>query len=138
MADVQFEDFSVRVKNAIAEKTEKFLEEAASEVESAARRNSRVDTGQLKGSWSHTVDAAEQTATVGSPLENAIWEEWGTGEYAVHGDGRNGGWFYVDDDGNGHFTHGKKPNHTLQRAFDGKKAAIKRRAKQIFGELNNE
>lgn len=138
MAGVEFEDFSIQVKNAIEEKALKFLEEAASEVESQARRNSRVDTGQLKGSWTHVVDESAQKATIGSPLENAIWEEFGTGEYALHGDGRKGGWYYVDDVGNGHFTHGKTPNRTLQRAFDQKKTVIQKRANQIFGELDKE
>lgn len=138
MAGVEFEDFSIQVKKAIEEKALKFLEEAASEVESQARRNSRVDTGQLKGSWTHVVDESAQKATIGSPLENAIWEEFGTGEYALHVDGRKGGWYYVDDVGNGHFTHGKTPNRTLQRAFDQKKTVIQKRANQIFGELDKE
>lgn len=135
---IEFYDFSIQVKNALASAGERFLEEAASEIESAAKRNSRVDTGQLKGSWAHTVDNAAQEATIGSPLENAIWEEFGTGEYALHGDGRKGGWYYEDEDGNGHFTHGKKPNRTLQRAFDDKKGVVERRAKQIYGELDKE
>lgn len=132
---VQFQNFSLNVKAAIDEKALQFLEEAASEIESAARRNSRVDTGQLKGSWTYIVDDSTGTATIGSPLENAIWEEFGTGEYAVHGDGRKGGWSYKDAAGDWHHTNGKKPNHTLQKAFDAKKAAIIRRAKEIFGEL---
>lgn len=134
MASVEFQDFHVQVNNAIEDCVMAFLEEAASEIESQTRRNSRVDTGQLKGSWAHRVDEAEKEATIGSPLENAIWEEFGTGEYAANGNGRKGGWFYVDDKGNGHFTHGKKPNHTLQRAFDSKKSKIINRAKQIFKE----
>jgi hypothetical protein len=134
---VEFQDFSVQVKEAVGEKAAQFLEEAAAEIESAAKRNSRVDTGQLKGSWDHQVNESAQEATIGSPLQNAIWEEFGTGEYAAGGDGRKGGWYYVDSEGNGHFTHGKKPNHTLQKAFDSTKAAIIRRAKQIFGELGS-
>lgn len=134
---VEFQDFSVQVKEAVGEKAAQFIEEAAGEIESAARRNSRVDTGQLKGSWDHQVNESAQEATIGSPLQNAIWEEFGTGEYAAGGDGRKGGWYYVDSEGNGHFTHGKKPNHTLQKAFDSTKIAIIRRAKQIFGELGS-
>lgn len=136
--EVKFEDFSPKVKNAIDEKALQFLEEAASEVESAARRNSRVDSSQLKGSWTHTVDESVKEATVGSPLENSIWEELGTGEYAVEGNGRKGGWVYQDGDGDYHHTMGKKPNRTLQRAFDSKKGVIRKRAEQIFGELNKE
>lgn len=132
---VEFHDFSVHVKEALDEKALQFLEEACSEIESAAKRNSRVDTGQLKGSWSHQVNEADGKATVGSPLENAIWEEFGTGEYAAKGNGRKGGWTYQDDKGNWHKTKGKKPNRTLQNAFESKKAAIIRRAKEIFKEL---
>jgi hypothetical protein len=28
---------------------------------------------------------------------NAVYEEFGTGEYAFNGNGRKGGWFYVDE-----------------------------------------
>ena len=132
---VQFEDFSIQVKDALDDKALQFLEEAASEIESAARRNSRVDSGQLKGSWAHLTDDSAYEATIGSPLENAIWEEFGTGEHALHGDGRKGGWAYKDDAGDWHYTKGKKPNHTLQKAFDSTKAAIIRRAEEIFKEL---
>ncbi len=134
MADVEFQDFSVEVESAIDDAVIAFLEEAAAEIESQAKRNSRVDEGHLKGSWAHIVDEAKGEATIGSPLENAIWEELGTGEYAVKGDGRKGGWSYQDDDGDWHHTVGKKPNRTLQRALDGKKGAIIRIAKRIFEE----
>lgn len=132
---VQFQDFSIQVKDVLDDKALQFLEEAASEIESAAKRNSRVDSGQLKGSWSHQVNESAGEATIGSPLENAIWEEFGTGEHALHGDGRKGGWSYQDDAGDWHHTKGKTPNRTLQRAFDSTKAAIIRRAKEIFKEL---
>lgn len=133
--NVRFEDFHIAVSERMSEAAVTFLEEAASEIESAAKRNSRVRSGQLKGSWSHVVDEDKKEATIGSPLENAIWEEVGTGEYAVNGDGRLGGWSYEDEDGNWHHTIGKKPNHTLQRAFESRKNAIINRAKQIFGEM---
>lgn len=132
---VQFEDFSIQVRDALDDKALQFLEEAASEIESAARRNSRVDSGQLKGSWAHLTDDSAYESTIGSPLQNAIWEEFGTGEYAAAGDGRKGGWSYQDDAGDWHHTKGKTPNRTLQRAFDSTKAAIIRRAKEIFKEL---
>lgn len=131
---VEFQDFGIQVKAALEDAAEQFLEEAASELQSAAARNSRVDTGQLKGSWDYKVDMGSKTAEIGSPLENAIWEEFGTGEYAAKGNGRKGGWFYVDAKGEGHFTMGKKPNRTLERAFTSLKNKIIRRAEQIFKE----
>lgn len=137
MAGVEFEDFSIQVKKAIEEKALKFLELAASEIQTQAARTSRVDTGQLKGSWTHIVDEAAQEATIGSPLENAIWEEFGTGEYAAHGDGRKGGWVY-EKDGETVFTRGKFPQHTLQNAFEQKKGTVQKLANRIFGELDKE
>lgn len=153
--EVKFEDFSIKVTEALKNAAIAGLEEAASEVESAAQRNSRKKTGQLKGSWSHTVDESKMEATIGSPLENAIWEELGTGEYAVEGGHGGGYWVFVKGGGGGeggdpvgkrytlqkakqivammradgldaYYTNGKKPNRTLQRAFDSKKGVAKR------------
>lgn len=64
-----------------------FLHEAGGEIQAQTQRNSRVDTGQTKGSYKYMVDEGkdESTVAVGSDLENAIWEEFGTGEYALHG-----------------------------------------------------
>lgn len=134
MAEIEFEDFSIEVKAALEDTARNFLEEAASEIESQARRNSRKDTGQLKGSWAHMQNTVALEAKVGSPLENSIWEEFGTGEHALKGNGRKGGWRYQDDNGKWHFTKGKKPNHTLQRALDMSKGKIINRAGQVFRE----
>ena len=65
------------------------------------------------------------SVTVGSPLENAIWEEFGTGEYALYGNGRKGGWYYVDELGDGHYTHGKTTNRALHNALQTLKPQIK-------------
>lgn len=132
MADVKFEDNSMKVKAAIDEALLQFLEEAASELQSQAARGTPVDTGQLKGSWAHTVDESNLEAKIGSPLENAIWTEFGTGEYALKGNGRKGGWFYKDDKGQGHFTHGKKPVRMLHNTFEQTKGKIIKRAEQIM------
>lgn len=126
---VIFQNFGMKVKNSMDESVSQFLIEAAEEIRSAAARNSRVDSGQLKGSWRTIIGKGR--AEIGSELENAIWEEFGTGEYAVSG-GRKGGWRYQDAKGNWHFTRGKTPNHTLQRAFDKNEAKIKRRAEEII------
>lgn len=132
---VVFEDNSIAVKAAMNEKAEQLLYEAAEVIKSQAMQITPVATGQLKGSWDYKVDLGSMEAKVGSPLENAIWNELGTGEYAANGDGRQGGWAYQDEDGEWHFTRGKRPNHTLQKTFDVKKGPIINRAKQLFGEL---
>ncbi len=132
---VEFTDKSDEVIKLLGEKALQWLEEASGEIEAQAKRNSRVDQGQLKGSWTHKVDPEKYEATVGSPLENAIWEEYGTGEYAVGGDGRQKPWKYQDRKGDWHTTKGKKPNRTLQRAFDTKKVVAKKRLEQLLKEV---
>lgn len=74
---VQFDDFSMQVKAALEEAAVQFLHEAAGELASQTARNSPVDTGQLKNSWQYKVDENKLEATIGSPLENAIWNEFG-------------------------------------------------------------
>ncbi len=132
MNDFTFTDNSIEVKAALNQAAEKWLIEASAVIESQVKRNTAVDTGQLKNSWETRINESEGEALIGSPLENAIWEEFGTGEYALNGDGRKGGWFYEDEKGNGHFTYGKKPRRALYKAFESKKAAVISLAKKIF------
>lgn len=132
MNDFTFTDNSIEVKAALNQAAEKWLIEASAVIESQVKRNTAVDTGQLKNSWETRINESEGEALIGSPLENAIWEEFGTGEYALNGDGRKGGWFYEDEKGNGHFTYGKKPRRALYKAFESKKAAVISLAKKTF------
>ena len=135
MADVQFVDNHIDVINAIGEAAIAFLHEAAGELEAQAKRNTRVDTGQTKGAWTYEVEESKLEAYVGNPLENAIWEEMGTGEYAINGDGRKGGWFYKDAKGEGHWTHGKRPSRAFENARATCEPKIIQAAKDKFGEL---
>ena len=164
MASVEFEDYSVRVINAIESCSYQFLEEAASEIESQAKRNSDFAPRSLKNDWKHVVDEGKKEATVGHPKELALWMEKGTGEYAVNGDGRKGYWIYIEGQGSSagnnsksyatleeakkamrfliqekglpaHITKGHKPMRMLENAFVSKKTAVIRLAKRIFGEL---
>lgn len=130
--NVEFHDFSVEVKAAMNDKIISTLYEVAGELVTRTQRNSRVDTGKTKGSFQYKVVEDELTAYIGSDYENAIWEEFGTGEYALNGDGRKGGWFYEDAEGNGHFTHGKKPSRAFWKAYTGFKNAIINRFQQVM------
>lgn len=129
---VRFEDNSGRVKAEIAEACTAWLYEAAGELEAQTKRNTKVGTGQLKNSWTYTVDEAEQEAAIGSPLENAIWEEFGTGIYAVNDDGRKTPWAYKDDKGKWHRTKGKHPHRALQNAFNTLQNALRARLEDIL------
>lgn len=119
-----FKDNSDTIKRQLEDGIISFLTEAAGEIASQASRNSRVDTGATKSSYMYFVDSSSKSVAVGSQLENALWEEFGTGEYAEKGDGRKGGWFYVDSKGDGHFTHGKTPNRPMRNAYDASKTKI--------------
>ena len=122
---VVFEDNSISVKGAISSACKAWLEEAAGELEAQTKRNqTRVDTGATKGGWTHRV-LSDSEAVVGNPLENAIWEEYGTGEYALKG-GRKGGWVYQDDRGEWHRTKGKTPLRPLHKAFSANRAKIQK------------
>ncbi len=121
---VKFEDFTITVQGAIDDKINAVLEECAGELESQVKRNTRVDTGQTKNSFRHFVDNASNIAYIGSNSENSIWEEFGTGEHALAGNGRKGGWSYKDERGNWHHTKGKRPSRAFQKAYDSTKNKI--------------
>ena len=135
---VKFEDNSIKVKESLKDAVKAFLFEAANEVRSQVADNTRVDTGQLKNSWEYKIDAEKGEARIGSPLENAIWEEFGTGEYALGGNGRKGGWRYQDGHGDWHFTKGKAPSRAFHSAYTSTKPKIIKRAEQVIGAKMNE
>ena len=130
---VRFSDNSAQVRAALDDAVIAYLHEAGGELEAQVKRNSRVGSGQLKNSWTYKVDESKGECTVGSPLENAIWEEFGTGEYALQENGRRGGWTYKDEnDGTWHHTYGKSPHRAFQSAFDSLKSALIRRAEEVL------
>lgn len=131
---VEFTDNTAKIKAALSEGVIGFLHEAGGEIQAKTQRNSRVDTGQTKGSYKYMVDEGkdESTVAVGSDLENAIWEEFGTGEYALHGDGRKGGWVYQDVTGVWHYTRGKTPKQPLTKAFQSVAPKIKKQLVNVI------
>lgn len=136
--NVKFEDYKINVLAKLDQKAVIFLEEAKDSLQSQASRNSPVDTGALKASFQNDsfIDETEKTAYIGSSLEYAIWQEFGTGEYALNGNGRKGGWVYKNLKTNEFvFTRGNKPRRMLYHAFQQKKTAVENRAKQVFGEI---
>lgn len=136
MADVEFsfEDNTVKILKMTEDAIEAALLEAAAEIVSQTAMNTRVKTGQLKGSWkanvSQTSDGYE--AVIGSPLENAIWEELGTGEHALNKDGRKGSWVYEDAEGKWHRTTGKKPSRAFWKAYITTKPKIQKYFEEKF------
>jgi hypothetical protein len=141
MAEVKFIDNTVKVKVAMREKGLAVMEEVTGELESQTKRNTRVAPimgGHTKNSWKHTVkeDGDTIVGTVGNTEENAIWEEFGTGEYALEGNGRKGGWWYKSGkDGKWYHTFGKKPSRALFKAYSSLKNKIINHIQNAFREL---
>ena len=71
-----------------------------------------VDTAAAKTSVNqHIIESTDTTLIddVGPEVEYGPYLEYGTGEYAESGQGRKGGWRYMDAKGNWHFTLGMHP-----------------------------
>ena len=132
---VEFKDFTTIVLQKMRETGEVFLEEVGGEVEAQTKQNTKVDTGKTKGSWEHIVNTKKMEVQIGSRYKNALWEELGTGIYALNGDGRKNKWVYRTPDGKFHATVGKKPRRALYNAYNSKKNAIIDEARRRFGEL---
>ena len=155
MSKVEFEDFTIRVKEEIESTLIAGLHEASGELKAMVKRNSRQ--GHRYGDklatslWSHQVDEGNLEAQVGSEHEAGYWEEFGTGEHALYGNGRKGWWVYIEGQESGkggksyatkeeaekaarflrmvakldaYATDGLEPNRPLYRAFDSGKRIV--------------
>lgn len=132
---VEFEDFTIKVKGRMSDLITAALEEIGGEMASQAKRyQTRVKTGQTKGGWTYKVDA--KSVTIGNPLENSIWEEFGTGEYALEGGGRKTPWVYKDERGEWHKTKGKKPIRPLHNAFEANRNKVQKALETKLKGLN--
>lgn len=159
---VEFQDFSVQVKDAMNEACIAYLYEAGGEIEAQTKRNMPPGQwfAQQKSKWKYVVDERKLEAKVGNPMQQAIWTEFGTGEYALHGDGRKGYWVYVKgSDGSvdskggksytlqeakrivammrsdgieAFYTKGQTPKRPFENAFNSLKNALKRRAAEVL------
>ena len=157
---VEFIDNRTKVKSSVENAGIAWLYEACGEIEAQTKRNSKVVSGKTKGSYFYMVDENAGEGYVGSSDENAVWEEFGTGEYALGGDGRKNGWWIkvgygrgeispetarkyrwekVRRDKNGSlafvFTRGKKARRPLFKAFTSTKNLLKRLLKEMFGSM---
>lgn len=133
MGEVLFKDYSDDVKKKIQQSGVAWLHEASGEIKSQTQRNTRVDTGLTKSKWDNVVDEKKLEAQIGSRMENAIWEEFGTGIHALNGDGRKDvPWAYQDENGKWHKTKGKKPSRAFHFAYQTMKPRVIRSAQDKF------
>ncbi len=139
LESVTLESNILQAEGLLDDAVQQFLTEMGALLAADAAAMSPVDEGQLKGSWDYQVDTAEKSVTVGSNLENAVWNEFGTGTHAANGDGRATPWYVpvagytgtrkpaykgkvtvvYGKNGVRYFkTDGKAAQHTLQHAAD--------------------
>ena len=136
---VEFKDFSKIIISKLNQKADTFLEEVGGEVEAQAKQNTKVASingGKTKGSWEHVYDSSKKQVQIGSRYQNTLWEELGTGIYALNGNGRKTKWVYKNPK-NGKFytTVGKKPRRMLWNAYTTLKNPIINEAKRRFKNL---
>lgn len=156
--DVEFKDYSVKVKKLLENKALQLLTEGAIEIKAQATKNtkSKKGTGELRRSWGYAINKSDLEAKIGSPLEHAIYQELGTGEWALNKNGRKPPWYVPIGNGSGQMplevaerygfkivhgkngmkfaeVHGQRPEKPLYKAFETSKNKIIRRAKTIFG-----
>jgi HK97 gp10 family phage protein len=123
--------YDIAVKK-ITEQMYDALELCGQLVEDSAKLLVPVDTGNLRGSITHKLMREENEVRIGTAVEYAPYIEFGTGEFAENGQGRKGGWFYVDDKGNKHFTFGNKSQPFLRPALYNNKSNIDKIFKETF------
>lgn len=136
MGRVEFKDNTVRVLGQVEDSIFAFLEESGAEIESQAIDNTPPNLDAMRAQWRHEVRMDQKDVLIGNSAEYAIWQEMGTGEYAVNGDGRKDiPWRYKDSAGEWHVTTGIRPKQMLTNAWNAKIKLISARAKQIFGRI---
>ena len=136
----KFTDNSKKVKGQMDDAMFRALESAALIVEASAKALAPVgDSGELRDKIDHNVkDGANgPQAKIGSPLDYAMYVEYGTGEFAENGAGRKGGWSYQTPDGEWHHTDGMQPQPFLRPAFRENKANIENVIGQKFNSTFN-
>lgn len=122
MRELTINEFRFYLDRGITTETaEKALNRACLIVEADAKKRCPVGkTGLLRNSISHRVEHEwqEYAGVVGTNVEYAPYVEFGTGIYAVDGDGRQTPWVYRTADGEFYFTRGQKPQPYLEPALD--------------------
>lgn len=136
-ANFRFEDNSHAFINSFKDCGIGFLYEAKNSLVSQIQDLTPIKTRQLKDSFGNDsfVDEGKMACYVGSSLQYSIWVEKGTGEYALNGNGRKGGWVYRDEKGY-HYTEGMKPKQMMYQAYLIKRKKISKEAGKHYARLN--
>ena len=155
---VKFTDNSAQVKGAMNDAIVAYLYEAGETLKRRASNNTTIGA-ETAGKWDYKVDEKEAQTVIGNPSEMSLWDELGTGEWALNKDGRKGYWVYVKGSGrstsanqkkytlqeakqivammradglDAYYTNGRKPARGFFKAFTALKPALIRRAEDIL------
>lgn len=160
---VQFQNYSIQVKEELEKASIAYLKEAAGEIQGQTMRNTRpIKYGRydVKNNWEYDVNENKLEAKVGNKLQAALWEEFGTGKFALNKDGRKGWWVYVEGNDtprpvqhhytkeeaesvvaylkskglDAHMTEGQPPNRPLFKSYSSLKNALIKRAENFMKE----
>lgn len=134
MADIKLHDYSDDVKTKVNDIIVAWLHTWSAEIASHAKMGCAMedDAGvQLRKSYSHKVDEGNRVGYVGSPLESAFWEEYGTGSHADKS--KNGGkagredwWVYYENNPN---PRSDTPHYTTQSEAEAVAARLRKEGK---------
>lgn len=133
MADITFTDNSDEILRQMAQKIDAGLEACGNQAVTHAKNiltagikrhadSWYTPTGALRNSITHAVSDGE--VQIGTNMEYAIYNEYGTGVYLESDNGVQGRqtpWAYEGPDGEVHWTRGMKALHFLKNAVDNHK-----------------
>lgn len=119
---INLDKLNYKLENLVNLDVSKALNRACLVVENEAKRLCPVDTGDLRNSITHEVH--NDVGIVGTNKEYAPYVEFGTGIFAVEGNGRDTPWSYQDNKGEWHTTVGQKPQPFLETAIQTKKKLV--------------
>lgn len=119
---INLDKLNYKLENLANLNVSKALNRACLVVENEAKKLCPVDTGDLRSSITHEVH--NDVGIVGTNKEYAPYVEFGTGIFAVEGNGRDTAWSYQDDKGEWHTTVGQKPQPFLETAIQTKRKLV--------------
>jgi len=101
------------------EAVKKVVNRTAARVERGAKKRAPVDEGRLRSSIHMRPFRGGLEIDVGTNVEYGVYQEFGTGIYAVNGDGRKTPWAYIHPKTKKLvWTRGNRPQPFLFPAFE--------------------
>lgn len=79
--NAHFEGHADEILSAMHKAVELALTKVGIQAEGYAKKLAPVDTGRLRNSIAHKVDASAQEVYIGTNVEHGVYQELGTGQY---------------------------------------------------------